>query len=96
MLQSRFGNKESIVIEIIEDLERIPPLKSDQPRKVFDLIQAIENTLNDFTELESTGTIKNSLVIRSIESKLPGKIKEDWLTFMVNLLTITLTAFLNT
>lgn len=84
VLQNRYGDKPTIALEIIEDLERIPPLKSHQPRKVIDLIQAVEKALNDLTELESTGAIKNPLVIRSIESKLPDNIKRDWLTFMVN------------
>lgn len=84
VLQNRYGNKPTIALEIIEDLERIPPLKSHQPRKVIDLIQAVEKALNDLTELESSGAIKNPLVIRSIESKLPDNMKRDWLTFMVN------------
>lgn len=82
VLQNRLGNKESTAMEIIEDLERIPPLKSYQPRKVIDLIQTIEKALSDLTELESTGIIKNALVIRSLESKLPDKMKEEWLRFM--------------
>lgn len=69
-------------MEIFEDLERIPPLKSYQPRKVIDLIQTIDKALRDLTELESTGIIKNALVIRSLESKLPDKMKEEWLRFM--------------
>lgn len=84
VLQNRYGNKQTIALEVIEDLERIPPLKSHQPRKVIDLIQAVEKALNDLTELQSTGAIKNPLVIRSIESKLPDNIKRDWLAFMVN------------
>jgi len=84
VLQNRYGNKPMIALEIIEDLERIPPLKSHQPRKVIDLIQAVEKALNDLTELESIGAIKNPLVIRSIESKLPDNLKRDWLAFMVN------------
>ncbi|XP_039503109.1 uncharacterized protein LOC120459751 [Pimephales promelas] len=84
VLQNRYGNKPVIALEIIEDLERIPPLKSHQPRKVIDLIQAVEKALNDLTELESIGAIKNPLVIRSIESKLPDNLKRDWLAFMVN------------
>lgn len=59
-------------MEIIEDLERIPPVRSHQPRKVIDLIQAVEKALNYLIELKSTGAIKNPLVFRSIERKLPN------------------------
>lgn len=83
VLQNKYGNK-SIAFKIIEDLKRIPPLKSKQPRKVIDLVQAVEKAVNDLTEIESTGDIKNPLVIRSIESKLPEDMKIDWLTFMLN------------
>lgn len=82
VLQNRYGNKPTIALEIIEYLEMIPP--SHQPRKVIDLIQAVEKALNDLIKLESTGAIKNPLVIRSIESKLTDNMKRDWLTFMVN------------
>lgn len=77
-------NKSTIALEIIEDLERIPPLKSHQPRKIIDLIQTVEKSLNDLFELESTGAIKNPLMIRSIESKLPNNVKKEWLTFMID------------
>lgn len=55
----------SITLEIFEDLKRIPPLMTNQPRKVNDLNQVVEKALTDLIEIES------SLVIRSIESELP-------------------------
>ncbi|XP_077457237.1 uncharacterized protein LOC144074602 [Stigmatopora argus] len=84
MLENRFGNKATIALEIVGDLDKIPVLTSDQPRKVIDMIQAIEKALNDLIELDYTEAIKNMLVIRSIESKLPGAIMRDWLVFMTN------------
>ncbi|XP_077470803.1 uncharacterized protein LOC144085422 [Stigmatopora argus] len=84
MLENRFGNKATIALEIVGDLDKIPVLTSDQPRKVIDMIQAIEKALNDLIELDYTEAIKNPLVIRSIESKLPGAIMRDWLVFMTN------------
>ena len=65
-------------------MERIPPARGSQPRSVIDLIQAVEKSLADLTELGNSGTIKNPLVIKSIESKLPDFVKRDWLAFMVN------------
>lgn len=84
VLENRFGNKTTIALEIIEDLEKIPPLQSSQPRKMIDMIQSVEKALNDLTELGDIGAIKNPLVIRSIEGKLPDVIKKDWLVFMLN------------
>lgn len=66
---------------IIEDLERISPLKPKQPRKVTDQIQTLQKAPSDLIELESTGAIKNPLVSRSTESKLPNDLKKDWLRF---------------
>ena len=34
VLENRYGNKSTIAIEIIEDLEKIPVLRADQPRRV--------------------------------------------------------------
>lgn len=84
VLENRYGNKSTIALEIIEELEKIPAMRTTQPRKVIDLIQTVEKALADLTELGNTGAIKNPLVIKSIESKLPDAVKKDWLVFMVN------------
>lgn len=34
VLENRYGNKSTIALEIIEDLEKIPALRANQPRKV--------------------------------------------------------------
>ncbi len=58
-------------MEIVEELERIPVMRGNQPRKVIELVQAVEKALVDLTDLGDSGAIKNPLVVRSIESKLP-------------------------
>lgn len=83
VLQNRYGNKSTITVEILEELDKMPQVKGNQPRKVIDLIQSVEKALADLTELGNSGAIKNPLVIKSIESKLPDFIKRDWLMFMV-------------
>ena len=84
VMDNRYGNKSTIAIEILEELERIPPARGSQPRRVIDLIQAVEKSLADLTELGNSGAIKNPLIIKSIESKLPDFVKRLWLAFMVN------------
>lgn len=85
VLENRYGNKSTIALEKIEDLEKkIPILRANQPWEIIDLTQIIEKALDDFTEFSNTGAINNPLVIKSIESKLPDKMKRDWLVFMVN------------
>ncbi|KAM4521343.1 uncharacterized protein PAE49_002487, partial [Odontesthes bonariensis] len=83
VLENRYGNKSTITVEILEALDKMPQVKGNQPRRVIDLIQAVEKALADLTELGNSGAIKNPLVIKSIESKLPDFIKRDWLTYMV-------------
>ncbi|XP_054861306.1 uncharacterized protein LOC129347620 [Amphiprion ocellaris] len=83
VLENRYGNKLTITVEILEELEKMPHVKGNQPRKVIDLIQSVEKALADLTELGNSGAIKNPLVVKSIESKLPDFIKRDWLMFMV-------------
>uniref|UniRef100_A0A1A8UKK0 Golgi autoantigen, golgin subfamily a, 3 n=1 Tax=Nothobranchius furzeri TaxID=105023 RepID=A0A1A8UKK0_NOTFU len=84
VLENRFGNKSTIALEIIEELQKTPTVKANQPRKVIDLIQTVEKALVDLTELGDVGAIKNPLVTKSIECKLPEAVKKDWLVFMVN------------
>lgn len=83
ILENRYGNKSVIAIEILEDLDKIPPVRGNEPRKVIDLIQAVEKALADLTELANVGAIKNPLVIKTIERKLPDFVKRDWLTYML-------------
>ncbi len=60
VLENRYGNKVTIAMEIIEELERIPAVKSHQLRKVIDLIQTVEKALSDLTDLGNTGAIKKN------------------------------------
>lgn len=83
VLSNRYGNKSLIAIEILEDLEKLPPVRGNQPRRVIDLIQTVEKALADLTDLGNTEAIKNPLVIKTIESKLPDFVKRDWLIFMM-------------
>lgn len=59
VMENRYGNKATIVIEILEELEKMAPVKGNQPRKVIDLIQTVEKALADLTELGISGAIKN-------------------------------------
>lgn len=66
-----------MAVETTEELERIPAVKGNQPRKVIDLIQTVKKALSEQTDLVNTGTIKNPLIIKSFESKLPEFVKRD-------------------
>ncbi|XP_054611256.1 uncharacterized protein LOC129169152 [Dunckerocampus dactyliophorus] len=79
VLGNRFGNKTAIALEIIEELQALSPVKSYQPRKIVDLIQVVEKALYDLSELGNTGALKNPLVTKSLESKLPDGLKKEWL-----------------
>ncbi|KAL3973928.1 GTP-binding protein [Sarotherodon galilaeus] len=84
VLENRFGNQTSIAIEIVEELPRMPAVKSHQPRKIVELIQAVEKALQDLVDLGDTGAIKNPLVTKSIESKLPETLKKEWLIYVAD------------
>lgn len=81
VLDNRFGNKATIALEIIEELQAIPPVRNGQPRRIIELIQTLEKALSDLNELGNVDAIKNPLVTKSIESKLPETLKKDWLTY---------------
>lgn len=78
VLENRFGNQAAIALEIVE---AIPSVKGHQPRKVVELIQAVEKALYDLKELVNMDAIKNPLVTKSIESKLPESLKKEWLVY---------------
>ncbi|KAJ8260443.1 hypothetical protein GJAV_G00182210 [Gymnothorax javanicus] len=81
VLENWFGSQTAIAIEIVEELQRLPAVKSHQPRKIVELIQAVEKALEDLSGLGDTGALKNPLVTKSVESKLPDALKKEWLLY---------------
>ncbi|XP_058503794.1 uncharacterized protein LOC131471311 [Solea solea] len=81
ILENRFGNQANIALEIVEELQATPSVRSGQPRKVIELIQTVEKALYDLSELDNADAIKNPMVTKSIEGKLPETLKKDWLTY---------------
>ncbi|KAM9744612.1 uncharacterized protein ACNS7B_011761 [Menidia menidia] len=81
VLENRYGNQTAIAIEIVEELQRIPAVRGHQPRRIVELIQAVEKALKDLSDLGNTGAIKNPLVTKSIETKLPEVLKKEWLVY---------------
>ncbi|XP_056127200.1 uncharacterized protein LOC130104596 [Rhinichthys klamathensis goyatoka] len=79
VLENRFGNKTTIALEIVEELQKLQAVKGNQPRRIVELIQSVEKALVDLNELGRTGAIKNPLVTKTIESKLPDGLKKEWL-----------------
>ncbi len=51
VLHNRYGNKVTIAMELIEELERIYAVKGNQPRKVIELIQIVEKALSDLCNI---------------------------------------------
>lgn len=49
--------------------------------RIVELIQAVVKVLLDLSDLGDTGVIKNLLVTKSIESKLPETLKKEWLVY---------------
>lgn len=81
VLESHYGNKTNNALEIVEELQSLPPVKSNQPRKIIELIHAVEKAYLDLCDLGETGAIKNTLMTKSLESKLPDALKKDWLLY---------------
>jgi len=53
----------------LKDFQKIPAIRGNQPRKIVELIQAVEKALGDLSDLGNTGAIKNPLVTKSIIRK---------------------------
>lgn len=81
VLENRYGHQTAIAIEIVEELQKIPPVRNHQPWKIVELIQAVEKALHDLSDLGNTGAIKNPVVAKSVESKLPGSLKKESLVY---------------
>ena len=80
LLDNKYGNKPKIVLLIAQEVQGLPPIKGNQPRKTIESIQAVERALRDLQVLGEEDAVKNRVVVQSIESKLPDSLKEKWLT----------------
>ncbi len=78
-LDNRFGNKAKIVLKISEEVQGLPAVKGENPRKAIELIQAVERALSNLVILREEEVIKNRWVAQSLESKLPSSLKEKWI-----------------
>ena len=72
VLENRYGNRSTIALQIVAELEKTPAVKGDQPRKVIDLIQAAEKALADLTDLRNPGAINHPLMNRK-QAARPGE-----------------------
>lgn len=81
VLDKRFGNKTAIVIEIVKELQMLPPLKADDPKQIIELTELVEKALTDLGDIGETAAVKNPLLTKSIESKLPDVLKKEWLIY---------------
>ncbi|RXN30024.1 gag-pol fusion poly [Labeo rohita] len=81
VLENRFGSQAAVAIEIVEELQRLPAVRGHQPKRIVELIQAVEKAHQDLSDLGDTGAMKNPLVTKSIESKLPDGLKKEWLLY---------------
>ncbi|KAL1250910.1 hypothetical protein QQF64_018706 [Cirrhinus molitorella] len=79
--EDRFGSQAVIAIERVEELQRLPAVRGHQPKRIVELIQAVEKALQDLSDLGDTGAMRNPIVTRSIKSKLPDVLKKEWLLY---------------
>ncbi|KAL2076309.1 hypothetical protein ACEWY4_028093 [Coilia grayii] len=78
-LDNRFGNNAKIVLKISEEVEGLPSVKGNNPRKAIELIQAVERAISNLVILGEEDVIRNHLVAQSLERKLPSSLKEKWI-----------------
>lgn len=81
LLDNKYGNKPKIVLLISKEVQQLPVVKGNHPRRTIELIQAVERALHDLQVLGEEDAVKNRIVAQSIESKLPDSLKEKWLTY---------------
>jgi len=79
LLDRKYGNRAKIVLMIINEVQSLPPVKGNNPRRTIELIQAVERALCNLQILGEEDTVKNRVVAQSLESKLPSSLKKEWI-----------------
>lgn len=62
LLDNTFGNKAKIVLMISNEVRSLSPVKSNNPRKTIELIQAVERALCNLQILGEEDAMKNRVV----------------------------------
>ncbi|XP_026082522.1 uncharacterized protein LOC113058643 [Carassius auratus] len=83
-LENHYGDKAHTAEEIVLELQSRPAVKNHQPRETLELILAVERAVLDLSDLGCEDAVRNQLVIRSLESKLPDVMKREWLMCVRN------------
>lgn len=79
LLDNKYGNKAKIVLLITNEVQSLPPLKGNNPRRTIEMIQAVERALCNLKLLGEEDAVKNRVVAQSLESKLPNSLKKEWI-----------------
>lgn len=83
-LENHYGDKAHTAEEIVLELQSRPAVKNHQPRETLELILAVERAVLDLSDLGCEDAVRNQLVIRSLEIKLPDVVKREWLMCVRN------------
>lgn len=70
VLKNRFGNRTTIAFEIVKELQNLAPIRSQKSRRIIELIQAVENTLNDLWSWQYWGH-KEALNVQIVWKQTP-------------------------
>lgn len=79
LLDSKYGNRAKIVLMITNEVQSLPSVKENNPRRTIELIQAVERALCNLQILGEEDAVKNRVVAQSLESKLPSSLKKEWI-----------------
>ena len=79
LLDRKYGNKAKIVLLITNEVQALPPVRGNNPRRTIVLIQAVERALYNLQILGEEDAVKDRVVAQSIESKLPSSLKKEWI-----------------
>lgn len=81
LLDNKYGNKAKIVLLIANEVQSLPPVEGDNPRKTIKLIQSVERALCRLQVLNEEDALKNRIIAQSLESKLPTSLKKEWIMY---------------
>ena len=81
-LDEKYGDPSKMVDSIITEIQRYRKIESDDPKRVIEFINMIEQASHDLDSVKMGSEINNTNVVSLIESKLPKYLALNWYRFI--------------
>ena len=77
-LDERYGDPIKMADTIMQDFEKMKPVRDGEDKRFVEFVDVIEKSFNDLTKMGMEREISNTRVVGDIERRLPPMVRREW------------------